>query len=75
MSISGISRWHFARDRRLTFLEEPAIGALSALNPAFVAQVSNPLVYAGGLVPMFTGFSAFKTAGIDLVTSAKEIAE
>jgi hypothetical protein len=52
-----------------------ASGALSALNPAFVAQISNPLVYTGGLVTLLTGFSAFKTAGIDVVTSAKEIAE
>ena len=55
--------------------EKAAIGALSALDPALVAQVSNPLVCARGLVTIFACYSAFKTAGIDVVASAKEIAE
>jgi hypothetical protein len=49
--------------------------AFNAPERAFVAQVSNPFVCAGGLVTIFAGSSAFKPAGIHVLTSAKEIAE
>jgi hypothetical protein len=51
------------------------MGALSALDPMLVAQVANPLVCAGGLVTIFAGSPAFKTAWIDVVTSEEKIAE
>ena len=55
--------------------DKATIGTFSALDAALVAQFSDSFVCAGGLVTIFAGSSAFKTAGIDIVTSAEKIAE
>ncbi len=48
------------------------MGTFGALDPRFLADVSNPLVGAGGLIAGLTGSAALKAAGIDIITPAEK---
>ena len=55
--------------------QEPAIGALDALDGTLVAQSPRPFVGAGWLVSGFPGLPALEPAGIDVIPSPEKGAE